>query len=176
MSDFYQPSGTLIRPGPIGRVVRLGLGVGALLGVQGVVSGWSVLVAPSMPTSAGFGFILLLGLYLFPYVVNLGFGFRLSGWPRLAVLGVGLAWAAINWSTTGHAWSPGLGAAFGVWALYTFGHLGVAFLLAALIRTPGCEMRSIPEAWGRLTGRPAREHFCPGHLDRLDRWEFRVRR
>ena len=57
--------------------------------------------------------------------------------------------------------------------LYVFGHLGLSFLLSAVIATPGCEMRAIPHLWTLLTGRATREHHCPGFLDSLDAWELK---
>ena len=48
------------------------------------------------------------------------------------------------------------------------------FLLAALLATPGCEMRSIHHIYSVLTGRPTAEHHCPvGPLTAIDRWERR---
>lgn len=33
------------------------------------------------------------------------------------------------------------------------------------------EMRAIPHLWTNATGRPTREHVCPGHIARVDAWE-----
>ena len=57
------------------------------------------------------------------------------------------------------------------WVYYWFVHLGFSFFLAAVLATPGCEMRSIPHLWTLITRRATKEHYCPGFLDRLDRWE-----
>ena len=47
-------------------------------------------------------------------------------------------------------------------------------MLAALLATPGCEMRSIHHIYSVLTGRPTAEHHCPvGPLTAIDRWERR---
>lgn len=65
-----------------------------------------------------------------------------------------------------------LGVPLNRWLGYFYGHLGVSFLLAAAIGTPGCEMRSIPELIGRARGTPSHEHRCPvGFLARIDEWE-----
>ena len=55
--------------------------------------------------------------------------------------------------------------------VYVYAHLGLSFLLSAILATPGCEMRAIPHLAGILTRAPAREHYCPGFLDNVDRWE-----
>ena len=48
--------------------------------------------------------------------------------------------------------------------------LGIAFLLAAFLGTPGCEMRSYNHLIAKLQGRDPTEHFCPGGVDFADRW------
>jgi hypothetical protein len=58
-----------------------------------------------------------------------------------------------------------------VWLLYTLGHLGVSFVLAAVIATPGCEMRSLPQLGAKLRRRTTDMHYCPGILTPVDRWE-----
>ena len=65
-----------------------------------------------------------------------------------------------------------LAQAIWVWELYIFAHLGLSFLLSALLGTAGCEMRAIHDLWAKLTGSQAREHHCPvGPLRSIDRWE-----
>ena len=51
---------------------------------------------------------------------------------------------------------------------------GVAFLVAAVLRTPGCEMRSLPHLASLAL--PDRRDFvaCPGPLQPLDEWEART--
>jgi len=63
-----------------------------------------------------------------------------------------------------------------VWELYIFSHLGLAFLIAAVIGTPGCEMRAFHDSYSRLTGVATKEHVCPvGPLHPIDQWEARLR-
>ncbi len=55
-----------------------------------------------------------------------------------------------------------------IWELYLFGHLGLSFVLAAAIGTPGCEMRALHDLYSRITGNPTKEHYCPvGPFTRL---------
>jgi hypothetical protein len=79
----------------------------------------------------------------------------------------------IGFAATGATWSPVAGALFYGWIVYTFGHLGISLLLASAIATPGCEMRAISHLWTILTVRATKEHYCPGVLDPVDRWEVR---
>jgi hypothetical protein len=45
-----------------------------------------------------------------------------------------------------------LGRTIWVWELYLFSHLGLAFVLAALIGTPGCEMRAFHNLYTQVSG------------------------
>jgi hypothetical protein len=55
-----------------------------------------------------------------------------------------------------------------------FLHLGIAYVLAAVIGTPGCEMRAFHDLYSRVTGIPTKEHYCPvGPLHPIDQWEAR---
>ena len=71
----------------------------------------------------------------------------------------------------GQVWGPPLGVVVYAVTVYTFAHLGLSFILATVLATPGCEMRAIPDLLGRLTGRTAQEHHCPGFIQPLDDWE-----
>ncbi|MFQ5525897.1 MAG: hypothetical protein ACE5GX_06500 [Thermoanaerobaculia bacterium] len=167
---FDRP-GTLRRPGPIGRIVRL------LLGIWLLVVCWSYLGYPGMFVRATPPWEVLIGiafaLWLIPPIVNIGWGTNWKAWPRYASWGVLIAWAVANGLLTGSLWSPGLGRFARILCLYAFGHLGLSFVLAAAIATPGCEMRAIPHLWTLLTGKATKEHFCPGFLNGLDAWERR---
>ena len=105
--------------------------------------------------------------------MNLGFGRDWRNRPRLVVLGLGLGAMVIDLLVYEQFWAPPLGALVYGTTVYTFAHLGPSFILATLLRTPGCEMRAIPDLLGRLTGRTAAEHHCPGFITPLDNWEAR---
>ena len=104
--------------------------------------------------SARSWFAILMGLYVFPDVVNIGFS---KAWKRSYVL-TGLVAAAgvaamVSWATYGDVIGPPSGILVGIWLLYTFGHLGIAFLLATLLATPSCEMRSVAQLWAMVSGK-----------------------
>ena len=170
----FKDHGTLRPPGPFGRVVRLGFGVLTLLPVVSLVPQARTLLGLSgMPTHFTWWLAVGLGLWVFPYVINIGFTVSWHGWPRTVALIVLATSVAIGFMVTGATWSPIAGGLFLVWIVYTFGHLSLSFLLSAAIATPGCEMRAIPHLWTVLTGRATKEHYCPGALDAIDRWEAR---
>ena len=112
-------------------------------------------------------------LWLLPPVVNLGFGRSWRNRPRLVVLGLGVGAMVVDLLVYEQLWAPPLGALVYGTTVYIFAHLGLSFILATLLGTPGCEMRAIPDLLGRLTGRAAAEHHCPGFIQPLDDWEAR---
>jgi hypothetical protein len=164
----FDKPGTLRPPGPIGRLVRLGLGMLLMWLVYQLVfrSGAEDL------THVSFYVWVLFALWLFPAVINIGFGRIWHNWPpRIAIVFVGLAAAGASYLVYDAIAGPPLWWIVVPWMVYTFGHLGISFVLAAILSTPGCEMRAIPHLMGRISGRPRAEHYCPGFLDGLDRWE-----
>lgn len=119
--------------------------------------------------------LVLVPLCLFNYVVNIGFSRNWGYRPVLLALAILGAAASVAWVVSGSLDSPVLGVPLNAWLVYSYGHLGLAFVLSALLATPGCEMRSIPALWGRVTGRPAPEHHCPVTFIRtIDNWEQRL--
>ncbi len=169
-------SGTLVRPGPIGRIVRLGLGILTAWPLSSLLlrvgpEWWITSEIGPAQTNAGTLIAIAVALWLINEIVNIGWARRWGNRPRLVVLGTAAVLAVAGVALTGSPWSPVLGALVYAWLVYTFAHLSISFFLAALLGTPGCEMRSIPHLVARLTGREHREHVCPGPLDPLDRWE-----
>lgn len=164
--------GSLPKPGPIGRLVRFAFGVLSIYYVSGL---WSVrddliLGDGSIRTLVWNG--LVPALFLISYVVNIGFSRDWKKWPALVSFVLLLAAFGIGYLQTGAIESLLLARAIWVFELYLFAHLGLCFLLAALLATPGCEMRSIHHLYSILTGRPTAEHHCPvGPLTAIDRWE-----
>ncbi len=56
--------------------------------------------------------------------------------------------------------------------IYLYVHLGLSYVIASIIATPGCEMRAFPHLWSLITKKPTKEHSCPvGLLSTIDRWE-----
>jgi hypothetical protein len=164
--------GTLPQPGPVGRLARLVFGGLCLYYVYGLVT-----VSGSILTTDGSIRPLLWngiipGVFLVSYVVNIGFSRAWKKWPAaVSALTLG-AIAVVGFLTTGSVESAALARSIWVWELYVFGHLGLAFLVAAVIGTSGCEMRAFHDLYSRLTGVPTKEHYCPvGPLHPIDQWE-----
>jgi len=168
--------GSLPRPGPIGRIVRLGFGALCLSHVY-----WLIQINGSLLDADGHvrsliwnGFVI--GLFLISYVINIGFSRAWKKWPAIVSACAFLLLGAYGYFTAGVAETQLLARALWLWESYVFAHLGSAFILAALIGTPGCEMRAFHDLYSRLTGNPTKEHFCPiGPLHPIDQWEARRR-
>ncbi len=163
----FDKPGTLDKPGPIGRVVRLSIATLCLWAVWqlAVFSGVGALRSPSWWLAAGFA------LWLAPYVVNIGFGVKWGAWPRVISLALAAAGAIAAYLIAGNVLATPFYLTLNIWMLYIFTHLGLSFALSAVLATPGCEMRSIPHLLGMITGKKAIEHYCPGFIDNVDRWE-----
>ena len=177
-TTFVEP-GTLATPGWIGRLVRLGFGLALLKFSYDLIRyevlmprGDTGLTSSQAPDQAWFWLLAAWLFWILPFVVNIGFGVRWRRWPQVAVLASAAIVIVLSLVSGGSLWSEALGWVLLVWLLYESLHLGVSFVLSAVLATPGCEMRAIPHLWTIATGDETSEHFCPsGFLDSLDRWE-----
>ena len=164
--------GSLDRPGPIGRVVRLALAILCSYALYELLVYRETIIATPISVLANFTVMVLAALFIINYVVNIGFGKSFGRWPSYISIAVILIVAAMSWLAFGTPNHPMLGMVFWLWLVYFYLHLGVSFVLAAAIATPGCEMRAIPELFGRLTGRTVAEHHCPASfITKIDAWE-----
>ncbi len=134
-------AGTLPRPGPIGRLVRLAYGLLCFWFVSYLIQISPNLIDASGHVRQGIWNGIFPGLFLISYVVNIGYSRAWKKWPAIVSAGV---------------------------------FLGIAYVLAAVIGTPGCEMRAFHDLYTRVTGIPTKEHYCPvGPLHPIDQWEAR---
>ena len=166
---FVQP-GTLAKPRVVGRTVRMLLGLACCYGAFQYAVVPHVFLGQDFPHVAVFLWPAV-ALWLLPPVVNLGFGRSWKNQPRMVVLLACAGAILVDLVLYGQVWGPPLGVVVYAVTVYTFAHLGLSFILATVLATPGCEMRAIPDLLGRLTGRTAQEHHCPGFIQPLDDWE-----
>lgn len=165
--------GSLPKPGPLGRLLRLGLAYLVLRGF--VFEIWDDRVMLTAGEFEPYDLIanaLLVGLFLVSYVINIGFSQSFKKWPALvSAIGLGLL-ALYDYSNTGDWTRAAFGAGFFLWSMYIFTHLGVSFLIAAVIGTPGCEMRAFHDLFSKVFKVEVKEHLCPiGPIQPLDKWE-----
>lgn len=164
--------GALLKPGPVGRLLRLGLGI---LCLYYVYSLWEVrddLIMSDGSIRPLLWNVIVVGLVLVSYVINIGFSRDWRKWPAVSSATFFLFVAGIGFLQSGVLETPLLAQSIHIWAIYIFSHLGCAFVVAALIGTPGCEMRAIHHFYSLATGQPTKEHYCPiGPLGPIDQWE-----
>lgn len=167
-----EEQGTLAKPGPIGRLVRLGFGVLSLYYVFGL---WNIrydLIDSSGAIRQLLWNGIIPGLFLISYVINIGFSRAWKKWPAIASIALLLVAAGIGYLLSGDFESNILARTLQTWLIYIFVHLGLAFILAAILATPGCEMRAFHHLFSVITGQPTSEHHCPvGPLNAIDKWE-----
>lgn len=166
--------GSLPRPGPIGCAVRLLFGFLCLWYVQGLIESAGSLLGGDGHIRTVVWNGVLPGLFLVSYVVNIGYSRTWKKWPAFVSAGVLAAIAGLGYLTDGVIETPHLGTAIWAWEIYVFSHLGLAFVIAGLIGTPGCEMRAFHDLYSRISGVSTKEHYCPiGPLHPIDQWELR---
>ena len=165
----FDKPGTLSKPGPIGRVVRLGMGALCLYLVYTMIFRADIRDIDNLFIWAW----AIFGLWwLAPPVINIGFGKTWNAWKIRGVFaGIGVAAAIVSFVMYGDFLAEPLWWFLKPWIIYLYGHLGISFVLASILATPGCEMRSIPHLIGIITGRVSEEHYCPGFISGVDRWE-----
>lgn len=165
-------SGTLVRPGPIGRFVRLVVGIACLYALWEIIRFSNVASAQPFSTLDTRITLLFAPLCLLNYVVNIGFSKSWGHRPLLASLMTLGALAGIGFIITDSLDNRFFGIPLNLWLGYFYAHLGLSFILSAFIATPGCEMRAIPELFGRMSGKPSEEHHCPAaFISKIDEWE-----
>jgi len=164
--------GSLPRPGPIGRLVRLAFGVMCAWYVQILIAVSNQIIGPDDHVRSLVWNGTAVGLFLISYVINIGFSRSWKKWPAVVSAAIFLMVAGIGYVTAGTFETDLLARVMWTWNVYLYAYLGVAFLISGFIATPGCEMRAFHDLYSRLTGNPTKEHYCPvGPLHPIDQWE-----
>ena len=172
MSLDLVDQGSLTRPGLIGRFVRLSLGIACLYGLWELIAVAAFFIEGPIELLPNLSFMILVVLCIFNYVVNIGFSKDWNRYPVFVSVLIFTVIAAASYLVSGTPSSMLLGGSMVLWMAYFYAHLGISFVLAAILATPGCEMRAIPELFGRLTNRDTKEHHCPSSIiSGIDRWE-----
>ncbi len=168
----FVEQGSLKKPLIVGRLVRFSLGVLMLYGVYQTSLGWPYILENGFPVgSISLWVATAFAFWIIPPVINIGFSLNTGRLSQWIIAGVSLVLGAYHYFAEGVVMGYALGVFTVAWVYYWLVHLGFSLFLAAVIATPGCEMRSIPHLWTLITGRATKEHYCPGFFDGLDRWE-----
>ena len=168
----FEEKGTLEKPSIIGRIARFALGMACLYFIYALIL-YGEGVIYSLESNVMTWFAVITAFYLTNHVVSIGFGKKWGQMPRIILILLSAGLIVISLFTEGQV----LGASFRyflyVFLFYFYLHLGVSFVISAIIATPGCEMRSIPHLYTIFTGKRTQQHYCPGFIGDIDRWEKR---
>lgn len=173
MSEYkFSNPGSLPKPGWIGRSVRLAMAF---------LSGYALYILfrskedffSGVPDNAMLWVLILLAFHLLPPVVNIGFGKVWHSKPQIWYVIIFYLASLVGGNIEG-TFNPEVSGYF-LFAMpvYVFTHSGIAFLFSSVLATPGCEMRSLPQLISVIAGKPSKEHYCPGFIDNIDKWEHR---
>ncbi len=173
VNDTYQEHGSIEPPRIIGRIVRLVLGVICFDLVRQIVDDIPGMIERGWPVNPVDICTIFLGFYLLRPVLNLGFTLKNNYWAQVLIFTTALVIFIYEWLSGGPMFGKVFTAFLMFWMTYVFGHLGISFVLSAIIKTPRCEMRAIPHLWTILTGKNSYEHHCPGFIRNINEWESR---
>ena len=164
-------TGSLHPPGPVGRIVRLFFGILCLWYLYRLLDTWLVLIHEDVIRSVIWDG-LLPALILISYVVNIGWSCSWKKYPLVISLVLFIVVGTFEQIMHGKFEGEVLANVIFWWMAYLYTHLGMSFVLSAVIATPGCEMRAFHHLFSLITGKPTKEHHCPiGPLSPIDRWE-----
>jgi hypothetical protein len=116
--------GTLMRPGPIGRLLRLGFAALCLALVWDLVATTEFIDETGQVKSVIWN-ALVFSIFLISYVINIGFSRNWKKWPAIVASIILLTIAGGGFAMTGNPESELLAAAIWTLDLYVFTHLGL---------------------------------------------------
>lgn len=162
---------TLAPAGLFGRLGKMLMGIAQVAFVFTLVTNLQFITADGPPRSLSFWLVVVLAFYLFNWAVNLGFNRTWGKNPlRVAMAATAVA-GLVGFLVQGQLWSAPLAAVVSLVAGYVHGHVGVCHILAAIMGTPGCEMRVFSDIACRFTGKTPKLARCPGIWSRIDEME-----
>lgn len=169
--NSYVPPGALPKPGWLGRGIRFVLGALLLESAFSIGRAFHPLVyTQAVPNNIVLWVLVVVLFFSMREVIDLGLGVLWGQKAQVVTLVLAGMAIATDFIFYGRLWAPPLGILFTVWFLLIAIPLGIALVLAAVLGTPGCEMRSYAALIAKLQGHSALEHYCPGGIDFIDRW------
>lgn len=161
----------LPRPGAVGIGIRLLLAAALAAMLVGAFSAagayWDGLADPLAPWTA-YAFLLLFTSRVVNEALGTDWGLR-----PLAFLAIGGVIAIGVGAGQGDLFGPAFGTYIWASLVLVGGTMAVAFFLAAVLRTPGCELRAYADLWTRLRGGEPAAVACKGWIDRFDHVRLR---
>lgn len=155
----------------LGRLVRGLIGLGLLGALSWPVGRLGRLSDPATGADLTVWLLTAISLLAVPTILDDGLAWGHGTRVQVLLTGIGLALMVSNMVLYDQLWT-GLLALYMIlvqaWAL---GTLGLAYVLAAALATPGNELRSFAHLSSRLSSQRQPPRLAPGALDRLDAWE-----
>jgi len=168
----YDKKGTLQNPLIIGRMVRFLLGLSCFYFIYELIR-YGDAVIFSLKYNVMTWFAVLLAVYLVNHVISIGFGKKWGRRPQIILVLLSAGLIIVSLVAEGQVLGTPFRYFLYTFLFYLYLHLGTSMIIASIIATPGCEMRSIPHLYTMLTGNQTKEHFCPGFIDNIDNWEMK---
>ncbi len=170
-------SGAGLAPaGILSRIGKLTLGALQLFFVVNLLRVFQIGFPEEVVRSTGFWIGVVLAFALLSWTVNLGFNRPWGARPFVAALIIAGAAGLYSAAIMGSLWSPPLLVVLWGLTIYVHGHMGICHVLAAVMGTPGCEMRVFTHIKSKLRGGQATLCACPGFWTPLDGWEENLKR
>lgn len=135
-TDFKDP-GSIEKPGPIGRMIRIFFGIFCFYFLYVVIIGYDEIFRADFPADFTFWLGVLLCLKSIHHVFNIGFGFHWGKWPQRIYLVLGFGAVVFSYVQNGTFWGPEVGVVvFGLLFLVLV-TLAPSMILSGIIATPG---------------------------------------
>lgn len=158
--------------GPLGRIGRFIFGIFSLSFVAGYLPYYADVINVNPINDSSPYFIgVLIAFVVLNDVVNIGLNVSWRRRPQAIFLILVLLAIGLDLLLYGSIWAAPLGVVVFLMSMLTHLYLGSSHILAALISTPGCEMRSFPHLIAKIRGGDIEAVVCPGHWDAVDNWE-----
>lgn len=165
------------RTGAVGRLVRVVWFGAAAYGIYALVGELANPSSPDVLGDPGFWIITVISVF----VASQSAPLLGRGRPERLLIATAVAAVvagAVGLAVTGQIWAAPLGWLIWTFDLLAYASVGLAFALAVVLGTPGCEYGAYQHLRARLRGEEGAAttaHSCAAGLDRLDRWEAQRR-
>ena len=133
----FRSAGSLQKPGPIGRSVRITTGLLCFYLLYQTIQGYTGIVSSEFPAVVSLWLGVLFCFHGLPHILNVGYARNWGMWPRWGSLGIALVASALSYLQKGSFWGPEIGLVVFLLMFFVLVHLAPTLTLAGIIATPG---------------------------------------
>lgn len=136
----FQSPGTLERPRPIGRAVRIVASIYFLAPFAWILTEYRTFVSsdiPSLPLLVLMLVNCVIALFLLPSMINVLITVSWGRWASVVVVLLAVAAVVFDLVRYGTFWGPPLGLFIFLLAALVFAHFGLSFILGGILALPG---------------------------------------